>query len=292
MLTTLTLAIVAASPKLGAPDPAAFERYWYAGAAEITSYDLSQARYGEAHPGHAVLIFVTEPFSKKKQVKLDDAATAGGDAVPVLKLNLTKKFDTGIYPYSVMQSVFTPVDRARHGGTLKTTMSSQEWCGHVFTQLNLRGSNYDITAYSYFESEGDGKQSLPRAMLEDEIWNLIRIDPSKLPTGRIELIPSTINARLRHIPLKVEKAQAKLHSAGPNARYTLEYGDLGRTLSIDFKPTFPYEIVRWSETGKSGWGEGAKTLTTHATVKKSILVDYWNRNGVSDASWRGKLGLD
>ena len=33
--------------------------YWYAGEAEITSYELNQARYGEIHKGKAVTVFVT-----------------------------------------------------------------------------------------------------------------------------------------------------------------------------------------------------------------------------------------
>ena len=49
--------------------PTDFNAYWYGGEAEITSYELEQVRYGEVHKGTSVLIFVTEPFSKKKQVK-------------------------------------------------------------------------------------------------------------------------------------------------------------------------------------------------------------------------------
>src|SRR5438105_8601198 len=94
--------------------------YWTQGKAEITSYKLTQSRYGELHEGDAVLIFVSEPFSRSKQVKLDDWQSAGNDAVEVLKLNFTKKFVTGIYPYSLMFSVFTPADGSR---SLKTTMT-------------------------------------------------------------------------------------------------------------------------------------------------------------------------
>ena len=101
----------AAAP--AAPLPPAFGSYWFQGKAELTSYTLSQARYGELHPGEAVLIFVTEDFSRKKQVKLDDPAAAGADKVPVLKLNFEKKFGTGIYPYSLLTSVFLPLDAAR-----------------------------------------------------------------------------------------------------------------------------------------------------------------------------------
>ncbi|MEX0361456.1 MAG: septum formation inhibitor Maf, partial [Allomuricauda sp.] len=45
-----------------------FKSYWYAGNAEITSYKLEQARYGELRDGTAVLIYVTEPFLPEKQV--------------------------------------------------------------------------------------------------------------------------------------------------------------------------------------------------------------------------------
>ena len=76
----------------------AFKKYWYAGKAEITSYKLEQARYGELRNGKAVLIYVTEPFSADKQVKADQNAPSN---ISVLKLNSTKKFLTGIYPYSI-----------------------------------------------------------------------------------------------------------------------------------------------------------------------------------------------
>src|SRR5205085_4020736 len=128
-------------------------KYWTQGKAEITRYKLTQSRYGELHDGEAVLIFVTEPFSRSKQVKLDDWEHAGSDAVEVLKLNFVKKFVTGVYPYSLMLSTFTPVDAAQSPRVLKTSMSAQEWCGHVFGQLNLRGNHYDSAGFSYFESE-------------------------------------------------------------------------------------------------------------------------------------------
>ena len=48
-----------------------FKDYWYAGKAEITSYKLEQSRYGELRDGKAVLVYVTEPFLPKAQVKAD-----------------------------------------------------------------------------------------------------------------------------------------------------------------------------------------------------------------------------
>src|SRR5688500_17809876 len=83
-----------------------FKTYWHAGKAEINSYELSQSRYGEKRDGRAVLIFVTEDFSKKNHVKFDHPEEAVLGKVNVLKLNFTKNFTTGIYPYSMMLSVF------------------------------------------------------------------------------------------------------------------------------------------------------------------------------------------
>ena len=62
-----------------------FNDYWYAGKAEITRYELQQARYGELRKGDAVLIFVTEDFLTDKQVKYEFGDS--GKATSVLKLN-------------------------------------------------------------------------------------------------------------------------------------------------------------------------------------------------------------
>jgi hypothetical protein len=60
--------------------------YWYAGKAEITSYILMQSRYGEMHEGSVVNIFVTEDFSKSKQVKLDDSVYLPADSIRIESL--------------------------------------------------------------------------------------------------------------------------------------------------------------------------------------------------------------
>jgi len=274
-----------------------FKDYWYKGKAEITitSYELEQARYGELHQGHAVLVFVTEPFSKSKLVKLDNPGSAGADASSVLKLNFTKKFNTGIYPYSTMQSIFTPVALDKDQNTLKVTTSSQEWCGHTFQQLGLKKDHYENQLNSYFEGEGDRKGKLPKSLLEDELWNRIRISPKNLPTGQIELIPSLLAARLKHFPLGVESAKAQL-SEHPEQKelmqYQLDYQNIDRQLTIHFTKAFPHEIIGWEEAYRSGWGSNAKKLVTKARKKKQLMLDYWAKNGVEDLSYRQALGLE
>ncbi|MEN7549847.1 hypothetical protein AAG747_18120 [Rapidithrix thailandica] len=270
-----------------------FNEYWYQGKAELTSYQLEQARYGAIHQGHAVLIFVTEPFSLSKHVKPDRPQQTHGEEVSVLKLNFTKKFTTGLYPYSMMASMFTPVEIDRYPNTLKVSSSSQEWCGHTFTQLNLEKNRYRGQLYSYFESEGDQEIKLTKVVLEDEIWNRIRINPQSLPTGTVQMIPGTFYTRLRHQSLAPQTVEASLSvgQEGAVSTYVLKYPAFERTLQIHFQSAFPYEIVGWEESYPSGFGSNAKLLTTKARKKKQLVIDYWNKNQPLDARLRKELDL-
>ena len=69
-----------------------FKEYWYAGKAEITSYELEQARYGELRKGNAVLIYVTEPFLSEKQVK---SRWPSCRQCPGIKIKFDKKLCNG-----------------------------------------------------------------------------------------------------------------------------------------------------------------------------------------------------
>lgn len=262
-----------------------FKAYWYAGDAEITSYQLEQARYGEMRDGHAVLIYVTEPFLPKIQVKADQS---NPDNVSVLKLNATKKFLTGIYPYSIMSSTFYPVYDNQHA--LKTSLSVQEWCGHVYSQINNR-DQFEFTSHSYFEGEADQNFKLDKQILENELWTKVRIHPEDLPTGNLNVIPSLEYLRLAHKELKAYKATASISTENGITTYTLAYPTLERILRLNFESNFPYSIESWSEEFKSGFGQNAKTLTTKATKIKSLKTAYWGQHDNDDLILRDSLGL-
>lgn len=259
-----------------------FKQYWYAGEAELSSYKLEQARYGELRNGTAVLVYVTEDFLPDAQVKADNYDKAN---TSVLKLNATKNFNTGVYPYSIMQSTFYPVSNNSHA--IKVSCSVQEWCGHVYSQLNNR-DQFEIKGHSYFASEGDQDITLDKDILENELWTQLRIDPESLPTGNLSIIPSFEFIRLKHIPLKAYKANASLKAG----KYTITYPDLGRTLSITFNTEFPFEISGWEETYRDGYGVNAKTLTTKATKLKTIKSPYWSKNSNADEVLRETLQLN
>jgi hypothetical protein len=268
-----------------------FGNYWYQGKAEITSYHLQQARYGQIHDGKAVTIFVTEDFSRSKHVKLDHPQKNPRDAIKVLKLNLFKKFNTGIYPYSMMNSVFTPVHYNDHTHTIKVTASIQEWCGQVFMQMNEVDKKYNVQQFSYFESEGDRKYEVDKVLLEDEIWNLIRLAPDKLPEGKIDIITGTLPARLLHFDVAKVKARASKTKENDMVHYKLEFDNPKRELVIHYKADFPHEITGWEESYESGF-RNKEWLTTKAVKDTTIMIDYWTKNKNKHEFLRRELGLD
>ena len=264
-----------------------FGGYWYQGKAELNRFELDQARYGEMHKGEAMLIFVTEPFLPDRQVKLEEGDPSKG--ITVLKLNSVRKFFTGIYPYSLMTSTFTPVDFSRTR-TLKVASSSQEWCGQTFTQVNFRNGRYEGALRSYFEAEGDREFDFGPAWLEDELWTRIRLAPDTLPVGRVQVVPGLQYARLWHKAVRPEEARASLRSERGENVYELDYAAIPRRLAIRFQKEFPYKIVGWTET-QPGAFDGSPLLTTKAVATASIQLDYWRRHNNADAHFRKELGL-
>ncbi len=264
-----------------------FNAYWYGNKAEVKTYNLVQSRYGELHEGIATVIFVAQPFLKGKGVK-PDKYNSSKDQVPVLKMNLLKKFGTGIYPYAMMLSTFTPLNEPV--GIIKATASGQEWCGQIFSQMNQRGEYYDVVSYSYFEEEGDNAFTLSTIFTEDEIWSRIRLDYTSLPKGEITVIPGLYYTRLEQHQFKAEKATATLKKGKEKAVYTITYPERERTLAITFNIVFPFEITKWEETYADKRAP-TKRLTTIAILNQSKNIDYWNYNAKEYEGMRKGLGV-
>ena len=262
-----------------------FHEYWHAGKAEVSSYELNQSRYGEQRKGKAVMIYVTEDLSKKLQVKLDDPSKR--NKINVLKLNYTKKFITGIYPYSMMLSVFTPTNLEKEPASLKAAMSAQEWCGQVYTQMNLRGNRYAVKSHSYFQEEADEQFSVRQEFLEDEIWNYIRLNPQSLPVGEIKMIPGLFFTRLHHVDLKIQTAFAEKAESDSAYTYSVTYPEQERSISIQYEKQFPHKILGWKEV----WKEEGETMQTSARLDKTLYTDYWTKNKNEFLYLRDSLNL-
>lgn len=259
--------------------------YWYNNEAEISSYSLIQARYGELREGKAVLIFVTEPFSKQTFAKADKTTIKD---IPVLKLNFTKNFNTGIYPYSMMNSTFYPVNG---GNSIKISNSSQEWCGHTYMEL-LNKDKYEISLNSYFEGESFANLKMEKDLLEDDIWSMIRLQPNDLPTGNLKVIPSFFYLRLMHKEMKAYSCEAKKSVNEKSTVYSIKYPKLNRNLNITFENAFPFKILSWEESYPDGFDYKAQILITSGKLLETVKTDYWNKHHNNDLEWRSRLKLD
>ena len=263
-----------------------FATYWYQGTAEINVFDLQQSRYGERRQGKAVMIFVTEDFSKSKQVKLDAPEDRPSDAQKVLKLNMTRDFVTGVYPYHTMLSIFTPV--YEESPAPKLTASVTEWCGQSFTQLNYKSGKYTAKQFSYFESEGDLESKLD-GQAEEELFTLLRLNPNLVPLGNVTLIPSLIFQRFAHIPLKPEQATISRKMIGSDqAELIVVYGEIGRKIAVRYQQLFPYEITGFTETWTKANGQQEVTTATRTHLRQ---MPYWKQNEQVYESLRKELGL-
>lgn len=258
--------------------PGTFAEYWFDGRAEINQYRLRQARYGEYHEGLSTLIFVTEDFLIHKHVKYEGHDTAALRGT-VLKLNMTRNFQTGVYPYSLMASVFSSLNYEKNPHAFKITTSAQDWCGQSYLQFNTINNKTSYQLRSYFENESDQNGQFSSVWQEDELFNYIRFAPHKLPKGAIRLLPASFYLRLAHLPVVSQLANATLSTVGDSIHYTISYTSIERIVRFKFEKNFPYRILAWEET----YNERGKSMKTEATLEKSIRLDYWNKNKPKDS---------
>ena len=274
--------------------PLKLDPYWYEGKAEISTYELSQNRYRDQHPGEVVLIFVTEDFLTDIQVKNDRYRNK--NSTNVLKMNKVRRFITGLYDYSIMTSCFSPIDLDQFPHALKVTCSSQDWCGQSYQQINLTGNKYESKLHSYFENEADRNDHAEVVWLEDEMMNRLRMGPERLPVGSFKMIPSAEYLRLRHKPFSPVKSTASLEAysgsefEGENLMaYSIEIQSDQRKLSIVYEDAKPYKVMGWTDQYPSSFD--GKLRTTIARKKGEEYLPYWQQNGKDQSEQRKDLNL-
>ncbi|MDP2304503.1 MAG: hypothetical protein Q8P18_00580 [Pseudomonadota bacterium] len=282
----------------------AFWAHWGDGKAELSSYDLVQPRYGELHPGQAVLIFVTEDFSWSERVKADPGAHPEADIRKVLKLNENRDFQTGIYPYHTMTSSFLRLDagdRMDAFDPLKITFSAQEWCGMVYDELVMAPTEVHVTAHTYFDSDttAPASHAMPKDVVyEDTVPVLVRgLDGAWLAPGATLTVPwwpAQMAQRFAHQPAALGTAAlgtATVSRAAASAEVTVPFGTFpvdvytvavagGPTTAWSVESAAPHRIVAWSSsTGEQG------------ALRGSDRLPYWQLNKPGDVTERARLGL-
>lgn len=269
---------------------ARFAGHWSDGLAEVSTYALDQARYGELRQGTSVSIFVKEEFGVHSHVKWE-----GSDAehTTVLKLNRLDRFTTGSYDYHLMTSVFDPLDRTLGGHAMKVTATMQDWCGHAFARMDLRDDGHFLELRSYFEEEGDVDKALGDVLLEDELWTRLRMfGPQGMDTGITALVPAATYLRMMHWEARAYAASLAVEGTGTDtARVVITYPELDRTLTIVCDAAFPWSVWGWTETRPDGFGAERRVLTSRARLLHRERIDYWNRNALADSTVRRRFGL-
>jgi hypothetical protein len=278
----------AAPASLAAQD---FSAHWHDGKAELDGYRLTVSRYGEARSGHAVMIFVTEPFSESKKVKVNDHTKNPEDTFDALKLNLVRDFQTGIYDYNTMVSVFS---RSSTFEPVKISFTSAEWCGHVYTEVLFNESKVQVETNSYFENES-GIRIFARPgnlVSEDNLFILLRgLRGDYLKPGeskKVDYLPGVFFSRLSHQSMDVVKATISRRKAAE--RVTVPAGGFdtivydvsagGRKGVFFIEAAYPHRIVRW---------ELAPDVRGELTGTKRL--QYWSLNKEGGEEYLKELGL-
>jgi hypothetical protein len=276
---------LSATPLARAGD--AFVRAWSDGRAEMSGYRAAMPRYGQMRLGEITLIYVTEPMDRFTRIKDDDAPDAR--RVTVLKLNESIRFQTGVYPYSILTSVFAPIDRIgiEPFAPAKIVLTAQEWCGSVYVGLWPEHDGYVEQVQSYFASEGEVRDRVDapaETLYEDALLIQLRELDGLFASGhdwRGMMVPSLWHNRREHRALRpvaatIARADAAI-DAQPVHRFTLRYGDYTREIDVEVAP--PHRVIGW----RASDGEDARLLRT-------ARLPYWQLNHNGDEMQREAFG--
>ncbi len=279
-----------------------FGAYWHDGKAELDGYQVAVERYGHTRHGRAVAIYVTEPFSRSKHVKLDDPSTAPGGAVDVLKLNLVRDFQTGIYDYHTIVSLFAS---SADFTPIKLAFSSSEWCGQVYEELNAWGSKLSQRVSSYFEGESSERAlEIPAGgVQEDALFILLRgLRGPFLQPGEKRSVPflaSPFYRRLAHRPAAwatatIERLVGAEAITVPGGAFTTDVFVVrpsdGRQGRFHVERPYPHRIVKW--VWKPAATAGPLGGMDAAELTGSTRLEYWKTHDPGDEKYLESLGME
>ena len=301
----------AAPPAQAAPS---FESHWQDGRAELDGYRYTVTRYGQPRGGTAVMVFVTEPFSESKRVKVDDPSANPADTFEALKLNFIRDFQTGIYDYNTMVSLFV---RSRDFSPVKISFSGAEWCGHVYEEMLFTPKDIADRYTSYFEDESResrldlrGKGLSGNGIAEEELFVRLRnLRGEWMRPGErvpVPILASSFYRRLAHRQMAWEAGTIERSTRTESITvpagtfmanvYTVTIAD-ARQGRFWIEQAYPHRIVRWEwkpvarVTGRSPghWTPGEALDSGELTG--STRLPYWQLHNPGDERYLKELGL-
>ncbi len=259
-----------------------FSDYWHDGRAELSSYDYSINRYGQTRKGTAVMIFVAEDFNQKTQTKTNSNRTHSA-----MKLNLIRDFPTGIYDYNMMTSTFVALS-PDFGAFLKSSFSSQEWCGQSFGEINQTKKGWEISTKSYFEQENNRNQTYKLSegsITEDQLFLIVR-GIGKEASGKI--LMSQVESKLSHRDMTWRKITSN------ERKETKHKGVLAtqQTIKIQGGVTYKFVTEKLPPHRILSWQADYKGMSEKGELIKSKKLKYWEMSGPKDVPRLKELGLN
>jgi hypothetical protein len=232
-----------------------FIDYWKNGKIEIVKYELKEDSISVGESSLMFRIDYVEGVNKS-------------DSIQVLVCDFIGKIHKENYEYSAMTSTFLPLNLSLRPHARKIINSVQEPEGNSFLELFQIPKSYEIDSKNTFKEKTKEHFILERKNLEDELWAKIKMNPTDLPTGDIEIIPSFAYWQSARKSPNIYEAKAELKNysekefTGKKLKiYSLDYPDLKRNLSIVFEGEFPFEIVGWKRISDGKVAIGVRTVS-------------------------------
>lgn len=297
---TLLVVLVSVAVSLAASLPSydkAFWSIWGDGQAELAGYDLTIPRYNQPRRGVAVTIFVTEMFSNSARVKADPGKHPPSDEFPVMKLNLMKDYQTGVYNYDEMTSAFValqPVNGRAAGSPAKITFSRQEWCGQTYHQLLFDAKSIRAVRHSYFDGDGDQQREIDypaNGIPEDALMHWARgMAAPALTAGEsltvplLPALPSMNGVDAKWVTVTLSRSAKSQSITVPAGVFVVDSMVVRmsekQTRTFYVEQAAPHRIVKW----ESSTGE-------HAELLKSDRMKYWQMNAEGYEGALSRMGL-
>lgn len=240
---------------------------WDEGLAEVALMEGQLRRYGALHDVTLDAITVREYFDPDRLVKT--APAEDKQTLPVMKLNLSRRFRTGVYEYRQASSAFVH----RHTGELvKLSVVSSEWCGNSFA-LALREEGGDVTLRisNYMDDRGWAKHRIaePEAPVFREALLLhLRHQLDQLQPGTPLLLAAPL---MTNDPVfrsdRTAVSRVKRSSEEVVVEISFPFGKETFTFATD-------PLHTWT-----GW---SNSRGEYLKLRKTLFLDYWNRTQPGD----------
>jgi hypothetical protein len=198
--------------------------------------------------------------------------------------------------------VFT---RSADFSPVELSLSSAEWCGHVYAKVRFEQNGLREDLWSYFEGETGTRTLEPRAdaLCEDNLYIAVRglrgefLKPGE--TRSVSFLPGLLYHRLTHRTLDWTTARVGREARSQTVQvpagrfeasvYTVEVAGV-REGRIWVESAHPHRIVKWTWSVPGAAGH-AQEASESGELTGSLREAYWKLNAPGNESYRKALGL-